>query len=143
MDTPAVDGRHAGRTRAGAPWRDVPERYGTWDRVHDLFRRWQRDGTWARIVTRLQAEAGAKGLITWGVNVDSTVCRARQYAAGASRKGTCKGASRWHRRRAGQPRARTLPGGLTTKIHLAVEQGQKLLSVLITAGQRGDFPQAT
>nr|WP_324607703.1 transposase [Streptomyces sp. NRRL S-646] len=28
---------------------DVPERYGPWDRVYDLFRRWQRDGTWARI----------------------------------------------------------------------------------------------
>ncbi|MFG2721836.1 transposase [Streptomyces sp. NPDC048416] len=36
------------RTRTGAPWRDVPERYGPWDRVHDLFRRWQRDDTWAR-----------------------------------------------------------------------------------------------
>jgi hypothetical protein len=33
------------RTRAGAPWRDVPERYGPWDRAYDLFRRWQRDGT--------------------------------------------------------------------------------------------------
>jgi transposase len=32
-------------------------------------------------------------------------------------------------------------GGLTTKIHLACEQGQKPLSVLITAGQRGDSPQ--
>ncbi|WP_370269624.1 transposase [Streptomyces sp. V4I8] len=32
-------------------------------------------------------------------------------------------------------------GGLTTKIHLAVEQGQKPLSVVITAGQRGDSPQ--
>ncbi|MGP8303627.1 transposase [Streptomyces inhibens] len=27
------------RTRAGTPWRDVPERYGPWDRAHDLFRR--------------------------------------------------------------------------------------------------------
>lgn len=61
------------RTRTGAPWRDVPERYGPWDRVYDLFRRWQRDGTWARIVTQLQAQADAKGLITWDVNVDSTV----------------------------------------------------------------------
>jgi hypothetical protein len=32
-------------------------------------------------------------------------------------------------------------GGLTTKIHLAVEHGQKPLSVVITAGQRGDSPQ--
>jgi transposase len=32
-------------------------------------------------------------------------------------------------------------GGLTSKIHLAVEPGQKPLSVVITAGQRGDSPQ--
>ncbi|MEV5755081.1 IS5 family transposase [Actinoallomurus sp. NPDC052308] len=32
-------------------------------------------------------------------------------------------------------------GGLTTKVHLAVEQGQKPLSLVITAGQRGDSPQ--
>ncbi|GAB1340165.1 hypothetical protein ACE1SV_67550 [Streptomyces sp. E-15] len=75
------------RTRTGAPWRDVPERYGPWDRVYDLFRRWQRDGTLARILTRLQAEADAKGLITWDVNVDSTDCRAHRHAAGAAKKG--------------------------------------------------------
>lgn len=75
------------RTRTGAPRRDVPERYGPWDRVYALFRRWQRDGSWARIVTQLQAQADAKGLITWDVNVDSTVCRAHQHAAGAVKRG--------------------------------------------------------
>ncbi|MER5950329.1 transposase [Streptomyces sp. NPDC001904] len=62
-------------TAHGAPWRDVPARYGPWDRAYDLFCRWQRDGTWARIVTQLQAGAEAKGLITWAVNVNSTACR--------------------------------------------------------------------
>jgi transposase len=78
------------RTRAGAPWRDVPERYGPWDRVYDLFRRWQRDGTWQRIFERLQTDADAKGLITWDLSVDSTVCRAHQHAAGARKKGTSR-----------------------------------------------------
>ncbi|WP_240522213.1 transposase [Amycolatopsis vastitatis] len=32
-------------------------------------------------------------------------------------------------------------GGWTTKLHLACEQGRKLLSLVITAGQRGDSPQ--
>jgi transposase len=32
-------------------------------------------------------------------------------------------------------------GGLTTKVHLACEQGQKVLSVLVTPGQAGDSPQ--
>ncbi|MFJ8133318.1 IS5 family transposase [Streptomyces hydrogenans] len=130
------------RTRAGAPWRDVPERYGLWDRVYGLFRRWQRDGTWARIVTRLQAEADAKGLITWDVNVDSTVCRAHQHAAGAAKRGISR-----RSRLAGssfEPADHGLGrsgGGLTSKIHLAVEQRQKPLSVVIAAGQRGDSPQ--
>jgi transposase len=78
------------RVRTGVPWRDVPVEYGPWNRVYDLFRRWQRDGTWAGILTRLQAEADAKGLITWEVNVDSTVCRAHQHAAGAAKKGTSR-----------------------------------------------------
>ncbi|MFH8679547.1 IS5 family transposase [Streptomyces lydicus] len=129
------------RTRTGAPWRDVPERYGPWDRVYDLFRRWQRDGTWVRIFTQLQAEADAKGLITWDVNVDSTVCRAPQHAAGRRTRGSPEGAARRDLRRAGRLRTRVIPRRLTSKIHLAVEQGQKPLSVVITAGQRGDSPQ--
>lgn len=78
------------RTRTGVPWRDVPERYGPWARSYDLFRRWQRDGTWHRIFTALQAQADAKDLITWEINVDSTVCRAHQHAAGARKKGGFK-----------------------------------------------------
>ncbi|WP_316689555.1 IS5 family transposase, partial [Pseudonocardia sp. H11422] len=34
-------------------------------------------------------------------------------------------------------------GGLSTKMHLACEQGRKPLSVVITGGQRGDSPQFT
>ncbi|WP_329582589.1 hypothetical protein [Streptomyces sp. NBC_01361] len=58
--------------------------------MYDLFRRWQRDGTWQRIFTELQARADAEELITWDLNVDSTVCRAHQHAAGARKKGSCR-----------------------------------------------------
>ena len=75
------------RVRTGVPWRDLPERYGPWETVYGLFRRWQRDGTWKRILTALQADADAAGLITWDVSVDSTVARAHQHAAGARQKG--------------------------------------------------------
>lgn len=74
----------------GAPWRDIPERYGPWDRVYDLFRRWQRNGTWNRIFEQLQAEAGAQELIGWDVSVDSTIAQAHQHAAGARKKGHCR-----------------------------------------------------
>jgi transposase len=76
------------RTRTGAPWRDVPARYGPWQTVYGLFRRWQRDGTWQQILTALQAQADAKGVITWEVSVDSTVARAHQHAARARKGGT-------------------------------------------------------
>ncbi|MFI9467761.1 IS5 family transposase [Streptomyces sp. NPDC052492] len=75
------------RVRTGVPWRDVPAEYGPWSRVYDLFRRWQRNGTWQRIITRLQSLADARGAITWDLSVDSTVCRAHQHAAGARKHG--------------------------------------------------------
>jgi transposase len=68
----------------------VPERYGSWSAVYALFRRWQRDGTWARVLTALQALADAAGLICWDVSVDSTITRAHQHAAGARKKGICR-----------------------------------------------------
>ncbi|MFF2432566.1 IS5 family transposase [Streptomyces mirabilis] len=130
------------RICTGVPWRDVPERYGPWGRVYDLFRRWQRDGTWQSILAELQVQADAKELITWDINVDSTVCRAHQHAAGARKRGICKrsrpAVSASSRNDHGIGRSR---GGLTTKLHLAVEQGQKPMSIVITAGQRGDSPQ--
>jgi transposase len=78
------------RVRVGAPWRDVPERYGSWAAVYGLFRRWQREGTWMRLLTALQALADAAGRIVWDVSVDSTIARAHQHAAGARKKGICR-----------------------------------------------------
>lgn len=78
------------RTRTGIPWRDLPARYGPWETVYGLFRRWQRDGTWHRIFEQLQAQADAKGLITWDISVDSTIARAHQHAAGARKRGICR-----------------------------------------------------
>jgi len=78
------------RTRAGVPWRDVPQRYGPWESVYGLFRRWQRDGTWARMLAAVQARADAAGLVIWDVSVDSTIARAHQHAAGARERGICR-----------------------------------------------------
>lgn len=130
------------RTRTGAPWRDVPARYGTWQTVYGLFRRWQRSGVWAEILAALQAAADAAGRIGWDVSVDSTVSRAHQHAAGARRQG--------QRQRAPPGGVESEPadhglgrsrGGLSTKLHLACEQRQKPLAIIVTAGQRGDSPQ--
>jgi transposase len=72
----------AGRTGAGSPLRGKPERYGPWETAYTLFRRWQIDGIWARVLKRPRAKANAAGYLEWEVSVDSTVCRAHQHAAG-------------------------------------------------------------
>ena len=32
--------------RTGAPWRDMPERYGNWNSVYVRFSRWSKLGVW-------------------------------------------------------------------------------------------------
>jgi transposase len=68
--------------RTGAPWRDLPERYGPWPTVYSRFYRWRKAGIWDKIFCALQAQ----GAIDWEVHfVDSTIVRAHQHAAGAKR----------------------------------------------------------
>lgn len=130
------------RIRVGSPWRDVPALYGPWQTVYGLFRRWQRDGTWRLLLATLQAVADDAGRIVWEVSVDSTVARAHQHAAGARRDGQAQveppGGVVDEPADHGLGRSR---GGLTTKLHLCCEQGQKLMSLVLTGGQRADSPQ--
>ncbi|MFP3969712.1 IS5 family transposase, partial [Actinomadura fulvescens] len=126
----------------GAPWRDVPECYGSWRAVYGLFRRWQRAGVWAQILARLQMLADQAGMIGWQVNVDSTIMRAHQHAAGARVRADLQREPPGgvHTEPADHALGRSR-GGLSTKLHLACEQGQKPMSMVVTAGQRGDAPQ--
>ena len=88
---PAVDHRRTLNgmlwiLRTGAPWRDLPERYGPWRTVASRFYRWQRAGIWERILASVQAQAAAEGQINWEVHyVDGTIIRAHQHAAGAKK----------------------------------------------------------
>ncbi|GAA2195045.1 hypothetical protein GCM10009848_61270 [Micromonospora lupini] len=130
--------------RVGSHWRDVPACYEPWQTVYGLFRRWQRAGVWQQIVSGLQARADAVGLITWDVSVDSTIARGHQHAAGARCEPELQveppgGVEEEPADHALVPSR----GGLTTKIYLGCEQGQKPSSLVLTAGQRGDSPQFT
>lgn len=78
------------RVRTGIPWREIPEQYGPWGRVYDLFRRWQRDGTWQRILTELRTRADAGGLIDWNLDVDSPARPAHHHAARTRRRGASR-----------------------------------------------------
>ncbi len=125
----------------GAPWRDLPERYGPWQTVYDRFNRWRRDGTWAKILTHLldHLERHCRlGRHLWFI--DATVIRATRAAGGAEKHPD----SRPH---LGGPKAAQLRepedhalgysrGGFTTKIHLLGEEHGIPLGVYLTAGQR-------
>lgn len=75
--------------RTGAPWRDLPERYGPWQTVYGRFNRWRKQGLWQEIFKKVQVAADSRGEIEWEVHfVDSTIVRAHQHAAGAKKGST-------------------------------------------------------
>jgi transposase len=71
------------RTRAGCPWRDLPERSGNWKTVYNRHRRWSGDGTWEMILDRLRAGCDEVQGRAWTVAADATIVAAHQHAAGA------------------------------------------------------------
>jgi len=72
--------------RTGSPWRDLPAEFGSWSSIATRFYRWQADGTWKFIFSKLRELSDAKGLIDWDMHcVDSTVIRAHQHAAGGKK----------------------------------------------------------
>src|SRR5919199_257458 len=83
----------------GAPWRDLPERYGPWQTVYTRFRRWTQAGVWDQLFAAVQRQADAVGTLDWDIHfVDGTVIRAHQHAAGA-RGGPGSGGARPQSRR--------------------------------------------
>ncbi len=73
--------------RTGAPWRDLPERYGPFQTVHGWLSQWSRDGTLDRIISRLQVRLDAEGKIDWDLFcIDGSSIRASRAAAGARKK---------------------------------------------------------
>ncbi len=75
--------------RTGAPWRDLPPRYGPWNTVYDRFRRWKKQGLWQQILDALEAQARQMDQIdfTFGA-LDGSVVRAHKAAAGAKKTST-------------------------------------------------------
>ena len=74
--------------RTGAPWRDMPERYGSWRTVYSRFRRWTQAGVFDRIEQQLQAEEDAKGNIDWSsCALDGSYVKVHPHAVGARKKG--------------------------------------------------------
>jgi len=77
--------------RTGAPWRDLPDEYGPWATVWDLFDTWNHDGTLDEILHQLRAAKVDIGEIDEDLwCIDGSIVRAARCAAGGGKKGTRK-----------------------------------------------------
>ena len=83
--------------RSGAPWRDLPERYGPWQSNYHHFNAWRREGVFDKILEALQIRLDAEGHIDWDLFcVDGSNVRASRAAAGAGKKGAPKSPETTH-----------------------------------------------
>lgn len=67
--------------RAGAPWRDLPERYGPYTTAYNRFNRWRKAGVWDRLMDAVtKAHDGQVQMI------DSSIVRVHQHASGVKKR---------------------------------------------------------
>lgn len=113
--------------RSGAPWRDLPERYGSWKTVYSRFRAWVSSGLFERVFSnwltiptwKLELRFNDRSSASkdhWGKNAE---CMAENQAIGLSR------------------------GGRTTKIHALVDGLGNPLGFHLTGGQVHDSQVAS
>ena len=106
--------------RSGAPWRDLPERYGPYTTCYNRFVRWHKTGVWDRLMDAV-SEAYEDDMQM----IDSSVVRVHQHAANVKKNGQvhCMGRSR---------------GGLTTKVHVLTDARGLPVKPVLTPGQTHD-----
>ena len=75
------------RLRTGAPWRDLPSRYGPHQTVSGRFNLWARQGVWTRVLQALNGLLAADGRIDETFYIDATLVRATRASAGAGKMG--------------------------------------------------------
>jgi transposase len=67
--------------RTGAPWRDLPERYGPYTTAYNRFNRWRKAGIWDRLMDAVVKAYDGKVQM-----IDSSIVRVHQHASGAKKR---------------------------------------------------------
>ncbi|MGX8940050.1 IS5 family transposase [Symbiopectobacterium sp. Eva_TO] len=112
---------------SGAPWRDLPERYGPWKTVYNRFNRWSKSGVINIIFNKLLSLLDAHGLVDWSATaLDGSNIRALKCAAGAPKK---------HPDITGDNGLGRSRGGFGTKIHMATDGSGLPLNIVLSPGQ--------
>ena len=109
--------------RGGAPWRELPERYGPWQTVYSRFRTWRDMGVFEAVFQALSIDADFEN-----ISIDSTSCKVHQSANGGEKtENKAVGVSR---------------GGRNTKIHALVDGLGNPLAFLLSSGNDHDSKHA-
>ena len=74
--------------RTGAPWRDLPDRYGPWKTVWGRFHEWRQSGRLVELKAVLLGELNERDKLDWNLwCVDGTSIRASRAAVGGGKRG--------------------------------------------------------
>lgn len=114
--------------KTGAPWRDLPERFGDWNAAWRRFDRWARRGVWKAVFDQLQDPD-----LEWLI-LDSSVIRAHPHAAGEKKPDGTGGQ--------GDEALGRSRGGFGTKVHVGVSGLGLPVAVVLTPGQAADVSTA-
>jgi transposase len=83
--------------RSGAPWRDLPERYGPWQTIYHHFSTWRKKHLFDTLLEHLQIRLDQEGHIDWDLFcVDGSSVRASRAAAGGGKRGARKNPKTMH-----------------------------------------------
>lgn len=64
--------------RTGAPWRDLPPRFGKWGSVWKRFRRWAEKGVFERVFRALSGDPDFEYAL-----IDGTIVKVHRHGTGA------------------------------------------------------------
>jgi len=117
--------------RTGSPWRDLLPAFGNWHSVYRRHSPWGKKGVWKRLLEQVSDDIDLEQLL-----LDSTIIGVHQHGAGAKKEGP-QAIGRWR-------------GGLTTKIHSAVDandfiqmiQGMEAMVVIPVRSNRNQQPES-
>lgn len=87
--------------RTGAPWQDLPPRYGPYQTVHRRFQQWRQAGVWEGVLWALGEDLLARGQLGLDETfIDASFIGAKRGAIRLVRRAAAKGARSWQSRTA-------------------------------------------